>query len=398
MTAAFRRFMTVSSIWLLSATLSCCHRNEQMQQALPQVAVAKVVSRKVQDWDEYTGRIQAVDSVEMRPRVSGYVEQVACVEGKLVKRGDLLFLIDPRPYQADYDRANAELVRSKTALDLAHVELDRVQKLKDSGAVSREEYDERLSALHAAEANVTSAKASLDAAQLNLTFTRVISPIDGRVSRAEVTRGNLVTGGSSGGTLLTTVVSVDPVYVYFDASEIAYLHYGELARNGQRPSSRDFDNPVRLGLISEDGYPHLGHMDFVDNQIDPQTGTIRGRAVFGNKDGLFIPGLYARIRLLGSGFYDAVMVQDSAIGTDQSQKYVLALGADNTLEYKPVKLGRVIDGLRVVRAGLTPGDAIVVSGLQRVRPGIPIKPQWISMESPDGGTAGGPAATTAKAN
>lgn len=387
------RRLSIAAVTLLALTLSACHKPESAPQVAPQVAVAKVVIRKVQDWDEYTGRLQAVDSVEIRPRVSGYVEQVAFAEGKLVKRGDLLFLIDPRPYQADYDRANAELVSSRTALDLANVELDRVRKLKDTGAVSQEEFDERLSAVHSAEAKVTSAKASLDSAMLNLTFTRVTSPIDGRVSRAEVTRGNLVTGGSNGGTLLTTVVSVSPIYVYFDASESAYLHYGELARNGQRPSSREVANPVQLGLVNEQGYPHVGHMDFVDNQLDPQTGTIRGRAVFDNADGLFIPGLYARIRLLGSGLYDATMVQDSAIGTDQSQKYVLVVDANNQVAYRPVKLGPLVDGLRVVKEGLKPDDTIVVSGLQQIHPGMAITPKRVSMETADtGGPSTGPSA------
>ncbi|MDB5987024.1 MAG: efflux transporter periplasmic adaptor subunit [Nevskia sp.] len=359
--------------------LAGCHKSAPEAPPPPTVEVAKVLERKVQDWDEYTGRLQAVDSVEIRPRVSGYIDKVAFPEGQSVKQGDLLFLIDPRPYQADFDRANAELQRSRTQLELAHVELDRVQKLKDSGAVSREEYDERLSGLHQAEANVASAKAAVDSAQLNLSFTRVTSPINGRVSRAEITRGNLVSGGLSGGTLLTTVVSIDPIYVYFDGDESAYLRYGQMARAGERPSSRDAKNPVQLSLINEEGYPHTGYMDFVDNQLNPQTGTIRARAVFDNKDGVFTPGLYARIRLLGSGEYAAILVNDSAIGTDQSQKFALVVGADNKVEYRPVKLGRLIDGLRVVREGLKPGETIVVSGLQRVHPGAPITPQASTM-------------------
>ena len=371
--------LTVASGLMLSA----CNKPAPPPPPPPQVDVAQVIERRVQEWDEYTGRIQAVENVDVRPRVSGYIDQVAFSEGKQVKEGDLLFLLDPRPYKAEYDKVNAELVRSKTALELAGVELQRVQKLKASGAVSAEELDERLSALHQAEANVASAKAALDAVTLNLSFTRVTSPITGRVGRAEVTRGNLVTGGMNGGTLLTSVVSTDPVYVYFEADENAYLHYGQLARSGERPSSRDVKNPVELGLADEAGYPHRGYMDFVDNQLNPQTGTMRGRAVFDNKEDLFTPGLFARIRLLGTGEYPAILIEDRAIGTDQNQKFVLVVAPNNKSEYRPVKLGRLIDGLRVVRQGLKAGEIVVVNGLQRVRPGTEVKPTRITMGAPD---------------
>src|SRR5580693_1282951 len=267
----------------------------------PQVSVAKVLERRVKDWDEFTGRMQAVETVEIRPRVSGYIDRVAFTEGGQVKRGDLLFVIDPRPYKAETDRAAADLKRYKTSLDLARIELARVQRLKDSGAVSQEELDERKSTVAQAEANSAGAEAALEAASLNLNFTRVTSPITGRVSRAEVTRGNLVTGGANGGTLLTSVVSMDPMYLYFEGDEQAYLRYNKMAREGERPSSRDVPNPVQVGLANEEGFPHAGTMDFVDNQLNPQTGTIRARAVFANKDGRFTPGLFARVQLLGGG-------------------------------------------------------------------------------------------------
>ena len=346
----------------------------------PEVSVAQVLQRPVKDWDEFTGRLQAVETVEIRPRVSGYIDLVAFTEGKVVKRGDLLFIIDPRPYKADRDRAAADLKRFRTTLDLAKIEQQRVQRLKESGAVSQEEVDERESTVAQAEANVSGAEAALESAELNMTFTRVTSPIDGRVSRAEVTRGNLVTGGNNGGTYLTSVVSLDPIYLYFEGDEATYLRYVALARAGERPSSRDAPNPVRVGLANEQGFPHEGKMDFVDNQVNSQTGTIRARAVLENKDGLYIPGLFARVQLLGSGEYLAVLIDDRAVNTDQSQKYVFLLGPGNKIEYRRVKLGRVIDGLRIVREGLKPGDVIVVNGAQRVHPGVVVSPQKVTMQ------------------
>ncbi|MDB6099710.1 MAG: efflux transporter, family, subunit [Gammaproteobacteria bacterium] len=337
----------------------------------PQVSVAQVLEKRVKDWDEFTGRLQAVETVEIRPRVSGYIDKVAFTEGSLVKRGTLLFVIDPRPYQAEYDRAAADLKRFKTALDLGRIELVRVQRLKESGAVSEEELDERKSTVAQAEANAAGSQAALEAAALNLNFTKVSSPIDGRVSRAEVTRGNLVTGGTNGGTLLSSVVSMDPIYIYFDADEQSYLRYSQ--------NSHDSGKPVQVGLANEDGFPHTGTVDFVDNQLNPQTGTIRARAVLQNKDGRFTPGLFARVQLLGNEEYSAILIDDRAVNTDQNQKYVLLLGANNQIEYRKVKLGRVIDGLRVVREGLKAGDVVVVNGAQRVHPGVTVTPQKVTM-------------------
>lgn len=352
-------------------TLGSCSKSSGPPPAPPEVSVAPVIEKQVKDWDEFTGRLQAVETVEIRPRVTGYIDKVAFTEGSLVKRGALLFVIDPRPYQAEYDHAAADVKRFKTALDLGRIELVRVQRLRDSGAVSEEELDERKSTVAQAEANVAGAEAALEAASLNLNFTRVTSPIDGRVSRAEVTQGNLVTGGSNGGTLLSSVVSIDPIYLYFDADEQSYLRYTQMARDPGRP--------VQVGLANEEGFPHSGTVDFIDNQLNPQTGTIRARAVLQNKNGQFTPGLFARVQLLASGEYSAIMIEDRAINTDQSQKYVLLLGANNKIEYRKVTLGRVIDGLRVVREGLKPGDVIVVNGAQRVHPGVTVTPQRVAM-------------------
>jgi multidrug efflux system membrane fusion protein len=359
----------------------------------PQVTVAQVLEKRVKDWDEFTGRLQAIETVEIRPRVSGYIDKVAFTEGSLVKRGTLLFVIDPRPYQAEYDRAAADLKRFKTALELGRIELARVQRLKDSGAVSQEELDERKSTVAQAEANVAGSAAALETAALNLNFTKVASPVDGRVSRAEVTRGNLVTGGTNGGTLLSSVVSMDPIYIYFDADEQSYLRYTQMARGGE-PNSRDSGKPVQVGLANEEGFPHTGTVDFVDNQLNPQTGTIRARAVLQNKDGQFTPGLFARVQLLGSGEYSAILIDDRAVNTDQNQKYVFVLAANNQIEYRKVKLGRVIDGLRVVREGLKGGDVIVVNGAQRVHPGITVTPQRVNMGADAApAAAGAPAAS-----
>lgn len=358
---------------------SGCSETTNAVAAAPETVVAQVISRRITDWDEFTGRFQAVESVEVRPRASGYIDQVLFREGQLVKKDEVLFVIDRRPYQADYDRARAGLALANSQYELAKLEAERVQKLKDSGAVSREELDQRLSLLSQQEAGVTGAKAALDSAALMLSFTKVIAPIDGRVSRAEVTRGNLVTGGNEGGTLLTTIVSLDPIYVYFEGDENAYLRYTALARQGERASSRDINNPVRVGLADELGFPHEGRMDFVDNQLNVTTGTIRGRAVLDNKEGRFTPGLFARLQLLGTAEHDAILIEERAVGTDQSQNFVLLVGKDNKLEYRAVQLGRSTDGLRIVRKGLGPGDVIVTAGLQRVRPGMQITPKLVPM-------------------
>jgi RND family efflux transporter MFP subunit len=351
------------------------------QAPAPQVSVASALEREVTEWDEFTGRVEAVESVEVRPRVTGYIESVNFSEGSTVRKGDLLFVIDPRPYRAQLSIAEAELARAVARSELAASDAARSKSLVDIKAVSREEYDTRVNASREATANVAAARAAVDAAKLNLEFTRVTSPIAGRVSKAAITAGNLVTGGSNAATLLTTVVSLDPIYVTFEGDEQIYLKYTALAQRGERQSSRDVANPVLMGLANEDDYPRRGLMVFVDNQVDPRTGTIRARASFENKDGFLTPGLFARVKLLGHNSFQAVLVDDRAIGTDQSQKFVYVVDAANKVVYRPVKVGRLTDGLRIVLQGLQPGETVIVNGLQRVRPGVVVAPERIAMDA-----------------
>lgn len=351
------------------------------QAPAPQVSVAAALERDVTEWDEFTGRLEAVESVEVRPRVTGYIESVNFTEGSTVRKGDLLFVIDPRPYRAELSKAEAELARAIAGSELAAADAARSEKLVDIKAVSREEYDQRRNAAREATANVAAVRAALDAAKLNLEFTRITAPISGRISKAVVTAGNLVTGGSNAATLLTTVVSLDPMYVSFEGDEQVYLKYAELSRRGERQSSRDAANPVLMGLANESDYPHRGSMVFVDNQVDPRTGTIRARASFDNKDGYLTPGLFARVKLLGHNSYQAVLVDDRAIGTDQSQKFVYVVDAQNKVTYRPVKVGRLTDGLRIVQQGLQPGENVIVNGLQRVRPGVVVATERVAMDA-----------------
>jgi RND family efflux transporter MFP subunit len=362
--------------WLAAGFFAAaCGRQAPPPPPPPQVTVAPVIEREINEWDEFTGRMQAVDAVEIRPRVSGYIQRIAFTEGKEVRKGDLLFVIDPREYQAELARALAELERARTRAELANQDLDRAQFLITKQAISREEFDARTSGLKESQAAIRAAQAQVAEARLNVEWTQLRSPIDGRVSRAEVTEGNLVESGSGTPTLLTTVVSLDPIYVYFEGDEQTYLKYGQLARSGERASSRDVRNPIYLGLANEEGFPHEGYVDFVDNQLDPSTGTIRARAVFSNADRRFTPGLFARLKLIGSARYTATLVRDAAIGTDQDKKFVLVFKPDSTVEYRRIELGRVVEGLRIVSSGLQAGERIVVNGLQRVRSGMKVTPQ-----------------------
>ncbi|WP_347906050.1 multidrug efflux RND transporter periplasmic adaptor subunit MexE [Pseudomonas purpurea] len=356
--------------------MSACGKTPDTAAAMPatKVSVAKVLEQPVNEWDEFTGRLEAPETVEIRPRVSGQIDQVAFTEGALIKKGDLLFQIDPRPFQAEVRRLEAQVAQARANATRSENEAQRGERLRTSNAISAELADSRTSAAQESRAGVAAIQAQLDLAKLNLSFTRVTSPISGRVSRAQITAGNLVTADT---TALTSVVSTDKVYAYFDADERVFLKYTQLARQGQRGQT----TPVYLGLSNEDGNPHLGQMNFVDNQVNPKTGTIRGRAVFDNSDGNYTPGLYARLKLVGSGTYSAVLISDEAVGTDLGKKFVLVMDADNKSAYRAVELGPKIEGLRIVRSGLNKDDTIIVKGLQRVRPGSPVAPEVIPMAS-----------------
>ncbi|WP_109511769.1 multidrug efflux RND transporter periplasmic adaptor subunit MexE [Pseudomonas ovata] len=361
---------------LALVVISACGQAPQatLAPSAPKVTVAKVLEQPINEWDEFTGRLEAPETVEVRPRVSGQIDQVAFTDGALVKKGDLLFQIDPRPFQAEVRRLEAQLQQARAVANRSENEAQRGDRLRANNAISAELADSRSTSAQEAKAGVAAIQAQLDLARLNLSFTRVTAPITGRVSRAEITTGNIVTADV---TALTSVVSTDKVYAYFDADERVFLKYNELARQGQRGQA----TPVYLGLSNEADNPHLGQMNFVDNQVNPRTGTIRGRAVFDNSDGRFTPGLYARLKLVGSATYTAVLIQDEAVGTDLGKKFVLVMDKDNKPTYRPVELGPKLEGLRIVRSGLAKDDTIVVKGLQRVRPGQPVEPEVTPMAS-----------------
>jgi RND family efflux transporter MFP subunit len=347
----------------------------------PKVTIAEVVHRDVTEWDEFTGRLEAVDAVSVRPRVSGYVSAVRFTEGAVVRRGDLLFQIDPRPFQAEVDRLRAERSRSEAVADRAGSELQRAERLRAEDAMSKEEFDRRAAFAREAKAQTAAVDAALAAAELNLEFTRVTAPINGRVGRAIVTEGNLVSTGPGEATLLTTLMSIDPIHAHFDADEGIFLKYADMARQGRRANARSSKQRIEMALADEDGFPREGQLDFLDNRLDPATGTIRGRAIFRNPNGDLTPGLFVRLRLPGSNAYSGVLIQDRAVGTDLDKRFVFVVKSDKTIEYRPVTLGPLIDGLRVVRSGLQAGERIVVNGLQRVRPGATVEPDLVAMET-----------------
>ena len=392
------------------------------KQKVAKVTVAKPVVMPIVEWDEYIGRMAAVESVDIRARVSGYLDAHYFEEGDTVKSGDRLFLIDPRPFEAALAEARAKLSQSsaereeakaaeyqsqaqrkqvEARVDLATIRERRLGKLSRGNSISEDEYDIAKSELQqasadlqaadaaiasaaahslAAEASVVSAQAIVETAQLNLSFTDIRAPISGRISRRYATKGNLITGGTEGATLLTSIVSVDPIHCYFEANERELLKYVRLDLSGTRESSRTVKNPVFMSLVDEEGFPHQGHMDFVDNQIDSGTGTIRGRAIFPNPDKILSAGMFAELRLPGSGRYEAILIPDSAIGRDQSEQFLLVVGADNKVKRRSVKLGPIAHGLRVVRSGLKADEQIVTRGLQKARPGDQVDPETETIE------------------
>ena len=341
---------------------------QQQAQAGPPVSAAAVVEKQVAETQEFSGRLEAVERVEIRPRVSGFITAVNFKPGAEVKKGDVLFVIDPRPYQAEADRADAAAKSARAKTDLARVELARAERLLGDKAIAQREYDERASGVKELDATARAFDAQAQTARLNLSYTRVISPIDGRVSKAEITLGNLVDATN----VLTSVVSLDRIYASFDGDEETYLRVSKDSHAG-RPVA------VNVGLAGEEGFPHQGKLEFVDNQLDSRTGSVRMRATFENKDRGMAPGLFARVQIGGGNAKTALLITDRAVGTDQSRKFVFVVDKDGKAEYRAVTLGPVVDGLRVVRSGLKPGEKIVVNGLQRVRPGAPITAQTVPM-------------------
>jgi len=372
----FRLTVPALSVGAVIALSTGCGRNAARQQPPPPaVTVAAVEQNEIVEWDEFTGRTEPVEMVEVRPRVSGHIREVRFQSGQLVRKGDVLFVIDPRWHQAEFDRRQAEYEQAKVRLENSEREAARTAQLLENKAISTEEAESRQSRYSEAKAAVLAAEAARNTARLDLEYTEILSPINGRVSRELKTVGNYVSGVAGTGTLLTTIVSVDPIYVYADVDENSLLKFNALARSKKLASNGDGQIPVELQLADEDGFPHQGHIESFDNRLDAGTGSILLRAVFPNADGRIVPGLFARIRVPLSERYPAVLVEERAVGTDQGQKYVLALTSTNTVAYRPVKLGPAIDGRRIVRSGLEAGEQIVVNGLQRVRPGMPVTPQ-----------------------
>tara|TARA_R110002095_G_scaffold95794_4_gene83704 strand:+ start:1768 stop:3213 length:1446 start_codon:yes stop_codon:yes gene_type:complete len=410
-------FNTVLLYGVCVCLFGCNQQNTApAEKNLPTVTVAKPVTKQIVEWDAYTGRLEAIDFVEIRARVSGYLKSTHFDEGQIVNKNDLLFIIDPRPYQAELNgaraaqgQANSQLVQAKAQLEeakaqyqqseaqleLSTAQLKRARSLKSKNVTTQDELDQQEAAylqakadheasqagissakatIETAKAVIEAAKAGVETAQLNLDYTRIYAPVSGRISRKHVSEGNLINGGTTNSSLLTTITSVKPIYCNFDANEQDVLKYIRSAQAGKRASSREAKNPVFLGLIDETGFPHQGHMDFVDNRFDPDTASMRARCVFPNKDQVLIPGMFAKIRIPGSAAYDAVLIPDSSVGTDQSVQYVYIV-TDDVVQRRTVTLGPIVDGLRVVREGLTGGESLIIEGLLQVRPEMEVQSQ-----------------------
>jgi RND family efflux transporter MFP subunit len=367
----------IAPIILLALMLAGCDRRplQPAAAAAPPVTVAQPTKRTVTDWDEFTGRFEAIEEVQVRARVGGFVNSVEFKDGDMVHAGDLLYTIDPRPFEAVATQADGQLADARAKTELAKRELDRGLNLVQTSAVSEQVVDQRRQALQAAHAAETIAEGALKAAQLNVEFTHVMAPISGRVSRHLVSVGNLVSGSDNGtSTLLTSIVSMDPIYIYFDVDEATYLKNNKLWFEGKRPSSRDTPNPVQVTLTGETRPSHDGHMDFIDNRLDVSTGTLRSRAIIPNHDLSILPGQFGRVRLIGSSPYEALLLPDTAVATDQSRKIVFVVKDDDTVEARAVVLGPIDDGLRVIREGLKPEDKVIVDGIQRARVGAKVTP------------------------
>ncbi len=384
-----------SLCWALLATLvvSCGERQQQGgAPPPPAVSVAKPIKRMVTDFDEYVGRFTAVNSVEVRARVSGYLEGVHFKDGQIVKQGDLLFTIDKRPFRNTLDQARANLAQAKSNLAFTESDYTRGQQLVKEKTITDQTFEQRAQAYRNAQASVSNTEAAVRQAELDIEFTELRAPVNGRIGDRRVSPGNLVTGGTSGNTtLLATIVSTDPIYFEFTFDEASFLRYERMAKNGNDVASRGAGVQVALKLIDEREFDHQGRMDFVDNVIDRSTGTIRGRAVFANPNNIFTPGMFARVRVPGSPPYDALLVPAAAIGTEQARKFVLTVNADNTVVPKYVTLGQTAaDGMQVVKNGIGPDDRVIVNGLMRARPGQKVTPQEEGKGGPPAQGAGAP--------
>jgi RND family efflux transporter MFP subunit len=362
---------------ILSVLLTApgCKKSSAPQQGPLPVNVVTVIEKEVNEWDEFTGRLEAVESVEIRPRVSGYITEVHIEAGAVIKKGDLLYVIDPRPYQADFDRAAAEFERMQAQLKLAQIELDRAKDLRTKNTISASEFDQKAATYQGASAAAASAEAAKNSAALNLEFTQIKSPIDGRVSDARITLGNLVQPGAGPESVLTTVVSVDPIYAKVDADENAILKYVKLSEEGKRVSARTAKIPAFVELGNETGFPHEGYIDFVDNRLDPGTGTVRARAVLKNwNPNLITPGFFVRVRVAGATSYRAALIPDKVISSQQGVKYVFVVKADNTLERRNLETGTMFEGKRIVKSPLKDGEKVVSTRLQLIQPGMTVQP------------------------
>jgi len=377
--ARLRQFLMPAALSLaLSAIVvltGCARSQAQPKPVPPTVTVAPVEQQEIVEWDEFTGRTAPVELVEVRPRISGHIQEVRFESGSLVKKGDVLVKIDPRWHQAEFERRQADYEQAKVHLENAEREAQRTKELLANRAISTEDAEARQARFQEAKAALLAAQAARDFVKLDLDYTEIRAPIDGRVSRALVTAGNYVSGTAGAATVLTTIVSVDPIYVLADVDENSLLKFNALAQAGKPDGESKGRVAVELQLADEEGFPHHGYIESFDNRLDPNTGSILLRAVFPNSDGRVVPGLFARIRVPLSERHSALLVEEKAIGTDQSQKFVMTLSPTNTVEYRSVKLGPAINGKRIVRAGLNAGEQIVVNGLQRVRPGMPVTPQ-----------------------
>src|SRR6266550_7556905 len=368
-------FFACVAFLLVFLTGSGCKKASVTQQPALPVNVVTVVEKEVNEWDEFTGRLDPVESVEIRPRVSGYITEIHFEAGAIVKKGDLLYVIDPRPYQADFDRAAAEVERMDAQLKLAQIELNRAKELRGKNTISASEFDQKAATYQGAAASKSSAEAAKNSAALNLDFTQIKSPIDGRVSDARITLGNLVQPGAGPESVLTTVVSVDPIYAKVDADENAVLKYVKLSSEGRRVSARTEKIPAFIELGNETGFPHEGSVDFVDNRLDPGTGTVRARVVLKNWNPAFItPGLFVRVRILGATPYRGALIADKVISSQQGLKYAFVVKSDNTIERRNLETGPMFEGKRIVKTGLKDGEQVVSTRLQLVQPGMTVKP------------------------